>query len=112
MTLNLLFMLAVALFIIAMIKQVLETGAFLNRLRDAHPARFESMGRPRWNIQFGDKRFRDAVKYIRSKQFTELNDPELERIYQAIKRTDRLAIIAAIAAVGVTIAEVVILGLH
>ncbi len=104
---NLLFTAAVALFIIAIVKQLLETNAFLNRLRDAHPDTWEAMGRPRWSIQFGDTRFREAVKYIRSKRFTELGDAELDRIYRAIRRADYVAITAAVGAVGVTLAETV-----
>lgn len=106
MTLNLLFITAVALFAMAMVKQLLETHAFLNRLRDTHPDLYESMGRPHWQIQLGDKRFRDAVKFIRTRQFAALNDPELDRIYRAIKRADRLAIFAAAMAVGITLAEI------
>ncbi|MEJ2500488.1 MAG: hypothetical protein P8Y65_05065, partial [Campylobacterales bacterium] len=76
MTLNLLFITATALFIIAILKQLLEINAFLNHLRDHHPARYEAMGRPRCNFQFGDQRFGDAIKYIRERKFTDLNDPE------------------------------------
>lgn len=110
MTLNLIFLAAVALFIIAILKQLLEINAFLGRLKSHHAALFETMGRPRWNIQFGDQRFRDAVRYIRRREFEALNDPELERAYRAIKSADRLAIIAGIVAVGVTFAEVLMIG--
>ena len=108
MTLNLLFLAATALFTIAIAKQLLEVNAFLHRLRDRHPALYDSMGRPRWNIQFGDQRFREAIKYIRSKRFTGLNDPELDRIYNAIKKADYIAIASAVAAVGVTLFEVIV----
>lgn len=106
MTLNLFFIAATALFIVAILKQLLEINAFLNRLRDAHPQRYEAMGRPRWNIQFGDQRFRQAIKSIRTRQFDDLNDPELTRIYKAIKKADYIAIITAIAAVLITLIEV------
>ncbi|MEJ2468519.1 MAG: hypothetical protein P8Y51_05525 [Campylobacterales bacterium] len=106
MTLNLLFITATALFIIAILKQLLEINAFLNHLRDHHPARYEAMGRPRWNIQFGDQRFREAIKYIRARKFTDLNDPELDRIYKAIKKADYVAIVSAVVAIMVTLIEV------
>ena len=106
MTLNLLFITATVLFIIAVMKQLLEINAFLNRLRDQHPTRYEAMGRPRWNIQFGDQRFREAIKQIRAREFTDLNDPELEKIYKAIKKADYIAIAAAVAAIGITLIEV------
>jgi hypothetical protein len=103
MTLNLLFLAATALFILAILKQLLEVNAFLNQLRDRHPALYESMGRPRWNIQFGDQRFREAIRYIRARKFADLNDPELERIYKAIKKTDSIAIGSAVVAVLITL---------
>lgn len=107
MSLNLLFISATALFIIAILKQMLETSAFLTRLRDHHPQKFEAMGRPRWRIQFGDTRFREAVKYIRSGAFEELNDPELTRIRKAIKKADTVAIVTALAAIFITLLEVI-----
>ncbi len=106
MTLNLLFLTATGIFIIAIIKQLLEVNAFLNRLRDQHPSLYEAMGRPRWNIQFGDQRFRSAIKYIRARKFTDLEDPELEKIYKAIKKADYMAIAAAVIAVAITLIEV------
>lgn len=105
MSLNLLFISATALFIIAILKQTLETSAFLTRLRDHHPQKFEAMGRPKWRIQFGDTRFREAVKYIRSGAFEALNDPELFRIRNAIKKADYVAIASAITAILVTLIE-------
>ena len=106
MTLNLLFITATALFIIAILKQLLEINAFLNRLRDNHPSKNEAMGRPRWNIQFGDQRFREAIKYIRARKFTDLDDPELGTIYKAIKKADYLAIGSAVTAILITLIEV------
>ena len=105
--LNFLFITATALFIISILKQLLEINAFLNRLRDQHPSLYEAMGRPRWNIQFGDQRFREAIKYIRARKFTDLNDPELERIYRAIKKADYIAIVSAVVAVVITFIEVI-----
>ena len=104
--LNLFFVTATALFIIAVLKQLLEVNAFLNRLRDHHPALYEAMGRPRWNIQFGDQRFREAIKYIRARKFTNLNDPDLERIYKAVKKADYVAIASAVVAILITLLEV------
>ena len=112
MTLNLLFITSAALFMLAVVKQLIEINAFLNRLRERHPALYESMGRPRWNIQFGDRHFREAIRYIRSKRFSELNDPELDRIYKAIKKADYVAILSAVAAIGVTLIEVMRYSAH
>ncbi|HHH72395.1 MAG TPA: hypothetical protein ENL04_01030 [Sulfuricurvum sp.] len=106
MNLNLVFVTATLLFFIAVVKQLLEINAFLKHLRDHHPSRYEAMGRPKWNIQFGDQRFREAIKAIRKRQFEELNDPELTRIYKAIKKADYVAIVSAAVAIGVTLIEV------
>lgn len=106
MTLNLLFIVATGVFLIAIVKQLLEINAFLKHLRDYFPKRYDAMGRPRWNIQFGDPAFRKAIKAIRAKQFDDLNDPELDRIYKAIKKADYLAIAAAVAAVAITLVEI------
>jgi len=105
--LNLFFITATALFIVSVLKQLLEVNAFLNRLRDNHPSLYEAMGRPRWNIQFGDQRFREAIKYIRARKFTDLNDSELERIYKAIRKADYVAIGSAAVAVFITLIEVI-----
>lgn len=106
MNLNLIFITATVLFFIAVVKQLLEINAFLRHLREHHPARFEAMGRPKWNIQFGDQRFREAIKAIRAKRFDDLNDPELTRIHKAIKKADYVAIASAVVAVAVTLIEV------
>jgi len=105
-TLNLLFLVATGIFLIAIVKQLVEINAFLKHLREYFPKRYDAMGRPRWNIQFGDPAFRQAIKAIRSKAFDDLNDPELDRIYKAIKKADYLAIAGAVAAVSVTLIEI------
>jgi hypothetical protein len=103
--LNTLFIVSVFIFIGGMLKQIFETNAFFSRLRNNHPETWEELGRPRWNIQFGDPTFRNAVQYIRQRHFSELGDPELERSYQAMKRAERVALFAAAAAAMVVLAE-------
>ena len=101
--LNTVFTLAALFFIAAMVLQILATQAFFNRLNSAHHKRYIEMGRPRWKIQIADDSFRNAVKYIRSRGFDELKDPELTRIYKKIKLADYSAIASALLAVGVTL---------
>jgi hypothetical protein len=103
--LNTIFILSALLFVVAMVVQILATQAFFNRLNNAHHERYLQMGRPRWKIQVGDDSFRDAVKYIRSQGFKELNDGELERIYKTIKASDRTAVAVGLIAVGVALLE-------
>jgi hypothetical protein len=105
--LNTIFILSALLFIVAMVVQILATQAFFNRLNAAHHELYLQMGRPRWKIQVGDDSFREAVKYIRSRGFKELNDAELERIYRTIKASDWSAVAVGLIAVGVTLLEAV-----
>jgi len=105
--LNTIFTLSALLFIVAMALQILATQAFFNRLNTAHHDLYEQMGRPRWKIHVGDDSFRNAVKYIRSRSFRELDDPELERIYRTIKRTDWSAVAAGVTAVCMTLLQAV-----
>ncbi len=105
--LNTIFILSALLFIVAMVVQILATQAFFNRLNAAHHELYLQMGRPRWKIQVGDDSFREAVKYIRSRSFKELNDAELERIYRTIKASDWTAVTVGLIAVGVTLLEAV-----
>jgi hypothetical protein len=103
--LNTLFIVSVFIFIGGMLKQIFETNAFFSLLKHKHPKTWEELGRPKWNIQFGDPTFRNAVKYIRQRRFSELGDPELERSYKAMRRAERVALFAAAAAAMVVLAE-------
>lgn len=107
--LNTLFTLAALLFIVAMVVQILATQAFFNRLNSAHHELYLQMGKPRWKIQLTDDAFRDAVRYIRSRQFEELKDPELFGIYKKIKMSDYAAISLAVLAVAITLFQAITL---
>ena len=107
--LNTLFTLSALLFIVVMLVQIMAIQAFFNRLNKAHNKLYLEMDRPRWKIQLADDAFRDGLKYIRSKQFRELNDSELEGIYKKIKMTDYAAISLALLAVGITLFQAITL---
>ncbi|MEE8588083.1 MAG: hypothetical protein V3S80_01910 [Sulfurimonadaceae bacterium] len=107
--LNTLFTLSALLFIVAMLVQIMAIQAFFNRLDKAHNELYQQMGKPKWKIQLADDTFRDALKYIRSKKFEELNDPELSVIYKKIKMTDYAAMALAALAVGITLFQAVTL---
>ena len=92
---NLIFTALIAVFMIAMLKALFETYAFLKRLEEAHTQLFEELGHPRWNIHFGDTHFRETVKKIRTHAFSSLGDAKLEQSYRAIRRADKTAWIAA-----------------
>ncbi len=107
---NTLFTLSALFFIVAMLVQILATQAFFNRLEKAHNELYNEMGRPKWRIQLADTSFRNAVKYIRSKAFESLNDPELTSIYKKIKMADYAAIALALTALGITLYQAITLG--
>lgn len=105
--LNALFTVMALLFITAMVLQIFMIQAFFERLKTAHNALYEEMGKPRWKIQLADEGFRDGLKYIRSKQFRVLNDSELEGLYKKFKRTDYAAIGFAIMAAAIVLYQAV-----
>ena len=107
--LNTVFTLSALLFIVVMLVQIMAIQAFFNRLNSAHNALYLKMDRPRWKIQLADDAFRDGLKYIRSKQFRELEDEQLESIYKKIKMTDYTAIFLALLALGITLFQAVTL---
>ncbi len=101
--LNTLFTLSALLFIVAMLVQIMAIQAFFNRLKKAHNKLYMQMDRPRWKIQLADDAFRDGLRYIRSKRFEELNDPELASIYKKIKLSDYSAITLGVIAMAIVI---------
>ncbi len=107
--LNTLFTLSALLFIVAILVQIMAIQAFFNRLSKAHNELYMQMDRPRWKIQLADDAFRDGLKYIRSKKFEELHDPELASIYKKIKMSDYAAIALAFSAVGITLFQAITL---
>ena len=83
------------------------TNAFFTQLKEAHKEVWKTLGEPRWKIHFGDDSFRNAMKYIRQKEFTDLNDEKLEELYQKIKRVENSALATAIVIVSATIVNVI-----
>lgn len=102
-----LFSLSVLIFLAAMLKQVFETNAFFRRLEKEHPDTFEQLGKPKWNIQFGDMTFRDAMKYIRSGAFEALGDEVLSRHYRSMQNAEKLAYAIAAVAMAVTLFQAI-----
>ncbi len=105
--LNTLFTSLALLFIVAMIFQILTIQSFFSHLESVHKKLYEEMGRPKWRIQLADDAFQRGLKYIRSKQFRELEDEDLEKIYKRVKRTDYVAIGSALVALGITIFQAI-----
>ena len=105
--LNSLFTIMALSFITAMIFQIFIIQAFFTTLQKNHKALYEEMGKPRWKIQLADEGFRDGLKYIRSRQFRELEDSELESLYKKLKKTDYAAITFAIIAAGTVLYQAV-----
>jgi len=106
--LNLFFTLSALLFIVVMLVQIMAIQAFFNRLNKAHNKLYLEMDRPRWKIQLADDAFRDGLRYIRSKQFEELNDPELLSIYKKIKLTDYAALTLGVIAMAIVLYQAIV----
>ena len=83
------------------------TNAFFSRLKQKHEEVWKTLGQPQWKIHFGDDSFRKAMRYIRQKEFKELNDEKLEELYQKIKRVEYSALATALVIVSATIVGVI-----
>jgi len=105
--LNILFIASAFIFMMAMLKSLFETHAFLKQLEKEHHSIWEELGRPRWKVHFGETGFRDAVKKIRSHEFESLEDPVLEGCYKAMKRADRTAVITAATVFSITLFQAI-----
>ncbi len=101
-----LFLLGLLLLTIFLVKQILNTTAFLKRLEQEHPTLFHSLGRPRWSIQFGDLAFRQTLKKIRSHHFSYLEDEELEGFYRQIKLADKGILVSGLSLFAITAADI------
>jgi len=97
------------LFIVAMLLQIFTIQAFFTTLEKKHNELYKEMGKPKWRIQLADDAFKRGLVYIRSKQFQELDDSELEKIYKKLKRTDYAAMGFGIIALAIVIFQAVIL---
>ena len=93
-------------FLSLMFAHVYVTNAFFSRLKEAHEATWKELGQPRWMIHFGDKSFQNAMKYIRQKKFTDLNDAQLESAYKKLKGVEYTAFGIALIIVIITIIDI------
>ena len=105
--LTIIFIASTFIFMMAMLKSLFETHAFLKQLQNEHLSVWEELGRPRWRVHFGDTSYRDAVKKMRSHGFASLEDSVLEGCYKAMKRADRTAIITAVIAFSITLFQAI-----
>ncbi len=83
------------------------TNAFFSQLQKEHEDVWKELGQPRWKIQFGDDSFKNAMKYIRQKEFTVLQDAQLEECYEKIKRVEYASVALALIIVSATIVGVI-----
>jgi len=83
------------------------TNAFFSQLNKEHEDVWRTLGQPRWKIHFGDDSFKNAMRYIRQKKFTDLQDAKLEEYYDKIKRIEYSALALAMIIVSATIVDVI-----
>lgn len=103
---NILFIGFALLFFALMFTHIYTTNAFFMRLKESHEEVWKALGQPRWKIHFGDRSFQDAMKYIRQKQFTDLNDNLLDSYYKKLKRVEYISAFIALLIVIFTIIDI------
>jgi len=107
---NILFILITVSFLLLMFGHVYQTNAFFLQLKNFHAEVWRELGQPRWRIHFGDDSFQIAMKYIRQKKFTHLNDIVLEVIYKKIKKIEYVAIGLALLIFVATLVDIFLEG--
>ncbi len=103
---NILFIAFAFSFLSLMSVHVYLTNAFFLQLKKEHEQTWINLGQPRWRIHFGDPTFQDAMKYIRQKKFTDLNDGILEAYYKKIKRIEYISVAIAVFIVIMTVVDI------
>lgn len=94
-------------FLLLMAMHIYLVNAFFTQLSQSHEKIWQKLGQPQWKIHFGDDSFKNAMKYIRQKEFTDLQDPMLEEYYEKIKRVEYSALALALVIVSATIVSVI-----
>jgi len=107
---NILFIIITLSFLTLMFAHVYLTNSFFLQLKKMHQEVWSKLEQPQWKIHFGDDSFKNAMKYIRQKQFVHLNDNVLESIYKKIKNVERISIALALGIFVVTIVDILTQG--
>lgn len=94
------------IFLTLMFRHVYFTNAFFSQLKKQHTDIWKELGEPQWKIHFGDDSFKNAMKYIRQKKFSDLNDDVLKNYYKRLKRVEYAALVLALIIVLATILDV------
>jgi len=103
---NILFIFITLVFFTLISAHIYLTNVFFTHLKTSHKEAWKRLGQPQWKIHFGDDSFQNAMKYIRKKQFSELNDPSLDAIYKKIKNIEYTAILLALLIMLVTLIDI------
>jgi hypothetical protein len=90
MSLNLISLIIVIVFTAGVIKYLLHVKLFFNQVESHHPQQWMMMGMPRLNFQFGDPRYRNAMRYIRKHEFADLDDEVLEEQYKKLRFLEKM----------------------
>ncbi len=95
------------LFFTLIAMHIYYVNAFFTQLKHSHAALWKKLGEPRWKIHFGDDSFKNAMRYIHEKKFTDLHDDVLDRVYKNIKHIENISIATAVIIVLATILSVI-----
>lgn len=103
---NILFLLFAVAFLFLMAVHLYQTNAFFSQLKSAHKELWKTLGQPKWQIHFGDDSFKKAMKYIRKKEFSSLNDDVLNNCYKVMRRVELTAVSIALIIFIMTIIDI------
>jgi len=103
---NILFLLFAVTFFILMFAHVYQTNMFFSRLKEKHIEVWQELGQPKWQIHFGDDSFKNAMKYIRKKEFLDLEDEKLSTCRKKIAQVEYTAVAIAVFIICLTIFDV------
>jgi len=103
---NILFISITLSFLVLMGSHVFYTNSFFLALKNSHQEVWKELGKPQWKIHFGEDNFQNTVKYIRSKQFLSLEDPQLLSIYKKIKNVEYISLSLGLFIVVLTLIDI------
>ena len=103
---NILFIGFALVFFVLMFVHIYVTNAFFMRLKESHEKVWKELGQPKWKIHFGDDSFQNAMKYIRQKKFSDLNDTLLDSYYTKLKRVEYISAFIALLIIAATIIDI------
>ncbi|NOQ30071.1 MAG: hypothetical protein GQ570_02990 [Helicobacteraceae bacterium] len=106
--LNILFTFSIIIFLFYIIVHIYNTNKIFKRLKSHHNDIWITLGAPKFQISFGDDRYKNIMKYIREHKFENLDDCVLEAHYKSLRFAEKVGLYNAIIIISIVILDVVI----